>query len=104
MAISPPKVYYTTHPEQVYTNWRGVIILNIIRDYFKYKSTFTSNVPVDVFIFLIQLDNCPYEETEEDNIPYANIIVENVEESEVSRGEFYLSLKAQAQKNIEHLV
>ena len=73
-------------------------------DHFKYRSTSTYNVSVDVNIFLIQLDTGPYEETEEDNIPYANIIVENVEESEVSRGEFYLSLKAQAQKNIEHLV
>ena len=90
MAISPPKVYYTTHPEQVYTNWRGVIILNIIRDYFKYKSTSTSNVPVYVIIFSVQLDTGPYEETKEDKIPYVNIIVENVEEIEVSRGEFYL--------------
>ena len=75
-AISTPKVYQTKRPDQVYTNQLGVIILNIIRDYFKYKSTFTSNVPVDVIIFLIQLDTGQYEETGEDNIPYANIIVE----------------------------
>ena len=75
-ASSTPKVYQTKRPDQVYTNQLGVIILYIIRDYFKYKSTFTSNVPVDVLIFLIQLDTGPYEETGEDNIPYANIIVE----------------------------
>ena len=80
--ISTPKVYQTKRPEQVYTNQLGVIIINIfIRDYFKYKSISTSNVPVDVLILLIQLDTGPYEKTEEDNMPYANILVVNVEES-----------------------
>ena len=48
-------------------------------DHFKYRSTSTYNVSVDVNIFLIQLDTGPYEETEEDNIPYENIILVNVE-------------------------
>ena len=66
-------------------------------------SASTSNVLVDALISLRQLDPYPDEETAEDNMIDADVLVETAKK-ERERGEFYLTIKAQSQKNIADLV
>ena len=70
----------------------------------EYISSSTYNIPVDKILRLRGLDPKPDKNTEEDNIPYADVLAESPEENERERGEIYLEINAQYQKNIVYLV